>query len=225
MGFGSKPIKLLIGIIIFFLVSYLFFDVFFSMSGRIESYVSVLPANISTAVIIISLLVADILIPVPSSIVMVASGALFGGFLGGLIALAGSLAGSLINFHISRWLGQSKVQKWIGNKEYGRLSKIIRKYGAYTIILTRMVPLAMESVSSLAGLSNMKTKKFTLLNVIGFSPIIFFYSYTGALFKAEPQNLLIVLAIGFFVPVILWYVIMKTAGGISAPDHKNDYYS
>jgi uncharacterized membrane protein YdjX (TVP38/TMEM64 family) len=179
------------------------------MSGILELQLRNLSAGFITAFIIILLLIADILIPVPSSIVMILSGILFGGFIGGLITLTGSMIGSIINFQLSRILGQTRIKSWLGDKEYQTLSKIMQKYGAYTIILTRMVPLAMESTSAIAGVSNMKLKKFIVLNLVGYVPMVFYYSYTGALYKTHISSLVTVLIIGFFVPLLLWFSLLK----------------
>ena len=211
MGMQFKSAKLFLRIFIFFLITYLFFDLIFNLSTLSDSFVKNLPANFSTVLIIILLLVSDILFPIPASIVTVTSGMLFGGLLGGIIALIGSLAGSVINFQMSRTLGRVKVKNWMKDIEYNNLSKIIHKYGVYAIILTRMIPLVMESANSVAGISNMKFKKFIALNIVGFVPIIFFYSYAGALYKAQPQNIFIILTVGFVVPLIFWYILLKIA--------------
>lgn len=209
MVWRFKSVKLFLSIFVLFLTTYLFFDLLFNTSRRLELYVKSLPSDLSTASIIILLLVADILLPVPASIVMVASGVLFGGFWGGVISLIGSLAGTILNFQLSRKLGQRKVRTWMKEKEYNNLSLVMHKFGAYVVIFTRIVPLLMESVSAMAGLSKMKLNKFILMNVIGFLPITFLYSFTGAIYKDQPQNILIVLTLGFFVPLIFWFIFLK----------------
>ncbi|MEK7142793.1 MAG: VTT domain-containing protein [Patescibacteria group bacterium] len=212
MGLQFKSVKLFLGVFIFFLTTYFFFDLIFNISSLSELYIKSLPATVGTASIIILLLVADILLPIPASIVMIASGMLFGGLLGGLIALIGTLSGSIINFQMSRKLGRDRVKKWMRDREYNNLSMVMRKYGAYIVILTRMIPLFMESVSSIAGISNTKLQKFIVMNVVGFVPITFLYSYAGALYKAQPQSIFIILVVGFFVPFIFWYILLKMAG-------------
>lgn len=208
--FSSKLLKLLFGIIIFFSLTYFLFDLLFNISHLVASNVKVLSTNWISALIIVGLLVSDIIIPVPASIVMVVSGILFGGFLGGIIALAGSLLGALINFQLSRKLGRKKIAKWLGDKEYKRLSVAMEKYGGFIVILTRMVPLAMESISTLSGISKMKFKKYFLLNLIGFLPIIFLYSYAGAAYKTDHvNNIFLILVIGFFAPLMIWYSLIK----------------
>jgi uncharacterized membrane protein YdjX (TVP38/TMEM64 family) len=204
-----KLVRLIGGIFTFFLVTYLFFDLMFGVSGRLEAYVQSLPATVAVALVIILLLVADILIPIPASIVMVVSGMLFGGWWGGMIALIGSITGSVLNFQISRRLGRTKVEKWLGEKEYSRLSEAMRKYGGYFVILSRSIPLVMESTSAIAGISKMKLKDFFVMNLIGFTPIIFLYSYAGQWYRGEPQNVFLVLVAGFFVPLGIWGVMAK----------------
>jgi uncharacterized membrane protein YdjX (TVP38/TMEM64 family) len=209
-SYSAGLLKLSLSILSFFVITYLVFDFLFDITNRVEWQLTKLPATWTTALIIIALLVADMLIPVPSSIVMILSGALFGGFLGGLIALTGSLTGAVINFQVSRAVGQAKVQKRLNAEEYKRLSVMMQKYGAYTIILTRMAPLLMETTSSLAGLSKMKLRTFLLMNIVGFAPMTFLYSYAGALYKHEqPYNLLIVLIAGFLAPLTIWYFLLS----------------
>lgn len=193
----------------FFLISYLFFDLIFGFSGKLEFYIQSLQATLLVALIIILLLISDILIPVPSSLLMIVSGILFGGFWGGIITLTGLMVGSILNFHLSRKFGQVRIRKWIGERDYKRFSSKMQKYGEVLVVLTRMVPIAMESVSSIAGVSKMKFKNFVLANMIGFLPIIFFYSYAGEIYRRDPGNIILVLVIGFFVPLIAWFIIPK----------------
>src|SRR5215210_9077073 len=50
----------------------------------------------------VGLLIADVLLPVPSSLVMVAHGALFGVLVGTLLSLLGSMGAAMFGF----WLGR-----------------------------------------------------------------------------------------------------------------------
>jgi uncharacterized membrane protein YdjX (TVP38/TMEM64 family) len=67
----------------------------------------------------------------------------------------------------------------------------------------------MESVSSIAGISTMSRKRFILLNIVGFIPVVFLYSYTGSLYKNEPGNIFIVLVVGFFAPLLFWHLVIQ----------------
>lgn len=205
-----KSATLFIGVFLFFIITYLFFELVFGLSGIFEQFIqNNLTTSLFTAFVIVLLLVADILIPVPASIVMMTSGILFGPFVGGLVVLAGSLTGAILTFELSRVLGREKVKRWLGHEEYTRVATIMQGYGALAIILTRMVPLATESVSAIAGLSQMTRKKFVAVNIIGFVPTGFFYSYTGYRYQNEPDNLLLILFIGFFIPLFIWVLLAK----------------
>src|ERR1044071_237326 len=63
------------------------------------------------AVIGVSLLVADVVLPVPSSVIMIAHGALFGIWTGSLLSLAGSTGCSLAGFAIGR-AGRETVRRF-----------------------------------------------------------------------------------------------------------------
>ncbi|MFH1457197.1 MAG: hypothetical protein ABIF17_03760, partial [Patescibacteria group bacterium] len=83
--------KLLVSIFIFFIVTYICFDLIFDLSNKLDIYVNKLPSDWTGGLLIYLILAIDILIPAPSSIIMVTSGALFGGITGGLIAILGSI--------------------------------------------------------------------------------------------------------------------------------------
>jgi hypothetical protein len=67
------------------------------------------------AAVVIGLLAADILIPVPSSIVMVLSGAVFGVWWGALLAFIGSIGGEWLGFELARRYGASWFARFIGD--------------------------------------------------------------------------------------------------------------
>lgn len=207
---SNKLLKLIISIFVFFIVTYLCFDLIFNLSNNISTYLKQLPSYWISAVFIYLVLTLDILIPVPSSIVMVTSGSLFGGLLGALIAIAGSMTCSIFGFYISRRMGAEKVKKWLGEEEFNKMSNFFKKYGAYTVILSRIVPLAMESISCIAGLSKMSLKKYIISCLLGFIPLTLLYTYTGAIYgDQKSNNIFLVLVIGFFIPIFLWFLIIK----------------
>src|SRR5258706_5947123 len=53
-------------------------------------------------VIGVGLLIADVVLPVPSSVIMIAHGALFGVWIGSILSLVGSVGCSLAGFAIGR---------------------------------------------------------------------------------------------------------------------------
>src|SRR6185369_5349489 len=102
----------------------------------------------------IGLLTADVLLPVPSSLVMVAQGALFGLVAGSII----SLIGNVTSFLFAYWLGSRSLpfaQKFVSKQELDRGSQILRNWGVLTLILTRPLPILAETTAIMAGVSKL----------------------------------------------------------------------
>src|SRR6476620_3232149 len=72
-------------------------------------------AGTTGAMAVIGLLAADIFIPVPSSIVMVLSGAAFGVAWGSALAFIGSIGGEWLGFELARRYGLSLSTRFIGD--------------------------------------------------------------------------------------------------------------
>ncbi|MBN2532113.1 MAG: VTT domain-containing protein [Spirochaetales bacterium] len=149
----------------------------------IEKTISSLGDNIAGKILIslavIFLLVIDILLPVPSSIVMTLSGKLLGFLPGGFVSFVGAMLAAWIGFFACRLGGKKIFIRLIGEKDITRVRIWFEKYGIFAIILSRPVPMLTEILSCLAGLSQVSPLIFTLAAVCGTLPICFVYSYFG----------------------------------------------
>lgn len=132
-----------------------------------------------TAAAIVGVLSIDLLLPVPSSLVMIASGALFGVGWGGCVSLAGSLIGNYIGFEVARTFGRAATERWIGDTQLRRMEQVFERHGAAAIVASRPVPVLMETLSVAAGLSNMRRTTFLISSLTGTIPIVFLYAYAG----------------------------------------------
>src|SRR5215510_8925633 len=81
----------------------------------------------------VGLLIADVVLPVPSSLVMVAHGALFGVVIGTLLSLLGSLGATLAGYTIgrksSRWL-----ERFVSAEERARADRVLSQWGALAVV-------------------------------------------------------------------------------------------
>ena len=94
----------------------------------------------------ICLLVVDVALPVPSSLVMIAHGALFGVALGTLLSLVGSTVAVLVGFAIGRRGGP--LLTWlISIEELEQAQRLLTRWGVLAIIVTRPVPLLAETTA------------------------------------------------------------------------------
>ena len=162
-------------------------------------------AGLSGAAVVVGLLAADIFIPVPSSIVMILSGAAFGVAWGSLLAFAGSIGGEWLGFELARRYGTALSTRFIGNeRERQRLNDILMTHGAAAVAVTRALPVVMETMSIVAGLSPMRRSTFLIASTIGTAPIVVVYAYAGA--KSRET--------GSLVPAIVMLMAVAAAGWI-----------
>jgi uncharacterized membrane protein YdjX (TVP38/TMEM64 family) len=134
----------------------------------------------SGAVLIIALLAADVFLPVPSSIIMVLSGAAFGVLWGAVFALIGSIAGEWLGFELVRKYGRHASRRIANDEDIDRVNYFFERYGALAVIVTRPLPIVMETMSLVAGLSRMRREVFLAASFVGTTPIVLVYAYAGA---------------------------------------------
>jgi uncharacterized membrane protein YdjX (TVP38/TMEM64 family) len=125
------------------------------------------------------LLVIDAVLPVPSSLVMIAHGALFGVALGALLSLFGSLGAMLVGFAIGR-RGEPLVARFVAPPDRATAEHLLARWGTLAIVVTRPVPLLAETVAVLAGASSLGWRKATLAALVGSLPAAVIYALAGA---------------------------------------------
>jgi len=162
-------------------------------------------AGVSGAAVVVGLLAVDIFIPVPSSIIMILSGAAFGVAWGSLLAFAGSIGGEWLGFELARKYGTALSTRFIGDeRERQRLNDALMTHGAAAIAVTRALPVVMETMSIVAGLSPMRRSTFLIASAIGTAPIVVVYAYAGA--KSRET--------GSLIPAIVILMAVAAAGWI-----------
>ena len=127
----------------------------------------------------VGLLVADVVLPVPSSLVMIAHGALFGVTLGTVLSLAGALGAGLFGFGLGR-RGGPLLSRLVSAEERARANDLLDRWGALAVVATRPVPILAETVAILAGSSPMSWGRMTVATAVGALPGCLLYAVTGA---------------------------------------------
>lgn len=150
----------------------------------------------------VGLLVADVLLPVPSSLVMVAHGALFGVVAGTLLSLVGSLGAAMFGFWLGR-RGGRLMQRAVTQEERARADYLLNRWGALAIIVTRPVPLLAETVAIMAGASSMSYGRVALAALAGSLPPALLYALTGAT-VANFQNAALMFGFVLLVAGFFW---------------------
>jgi uncharacterized membrane protein YdjX (TVP38/TMEM64 family) len=130
---------------------------------------------------ILIMAVQGLIVPLPSEIVLLATGMIWGLVLGGFMGVIGSMAAGLLCFYISKKGGRPLAEKFVGEKAINLADGFIHKYGTGAILVARFLPfIAFDPISYAAGLVDMDIKKYSIGTLVGSFPRAFFYSWLGA---------------------------------------------
>lgn len=112
-------------------------------------------AGVAAALLGVGLLTIDVLLPVPSSMVMVAHGALFGLVPGAALSLLGGTSATLVGFALGR-RGRGVVERLTTPTQRAEADRLLTRWGPWAVVSTRAVPVLAETVAILAGTSPMR---------------------------------------------------------------------
>jgi len=158
--------------------------------------------GVAAALLGVSLLVADVLLPVPSSLVMMAHGALFGVLGGTLLSLVGCTGATLFGFWLGR-RGGNLLGRLVPTQEREHADYLLKRWGTLAIIVTRPVPLLAETIAIMAGTSSMNWGSAALATLAGSLPPALLYALTGAS-VAKFQNTALVFVFVLLVAAFFW---------------------
>ncbi len=136
-------------------------------------------AGPSAMVIGVGLLILDVLLPVPSSVVMVLHGALFGLIWGALLSLIGCLGAATFGFALGR-RGGAILERLVTQEEKRRADALLMRWGAMAVLITRPLPLVAEATAILAGASPMSWGRMLIAAFLGSLPASVLYAWAGS---------------------------------------------
>lgn len=110
--------------------------------------------------LIIALLAADVVLPVPSSVLGVAAGGLFGVTAGTCISWLGMTLGCELAYHLGRRGGRGAMRRLVGAADWERVETATRRHGAAVLALFRPVPVLAEASVIFAGAARMPRGRF-----------------------------------------------------------------
>lgn len=155
----------------------------------------------------ISLLIIDVVLPVPASLVMIIHGALFGLWLGTLLSTIGSLGAGLFAFFIGR-RGDLLLARFIPADERARGDAILARWGELAVLVTRPIPMVAETVAILAGTSPMSWKRMTWATLAGSMPSALLYALIGTL-AVSVNGTFWTFVLVFTIASIFWVVVQR----------------
>ncbi len=143
---------------------------------------------VSALLMILQTLVA----PLPAFVLTFANGLAFGSFLGGTLSLVSASLAAAVSFWIARLLGRGPVEALVGRAHLGAADRWFLNWGAYAILVARLVPVvSFDIVSYAAGLTRVGFWRFILATMAGMGPATFLYAYLGGQAPQYVQVLLV----------------------------------
>ncbi len=163
----------------------------------------------------ISLLVADLFLPVPGTAIMAALGFTYGPLAGGGISAAGSFLSGALAYGLCRALGQRAAARLVSAADLVKGEALFARWGAWLVVLSRWLPLFPEVIACMAGLTRMPAATFFLALACGSVPLGFTYAAIGHAGVAHP-TLAVLVSAG--LPPVLWLVIHRTLFARQKPE-------
>lgn len=174
--------------------------------ARVDAAEATWPA----AVLGVGLLVADVVLPVPSSAVMIAQGAAFGFVAGSLLSLVGGTTATLVAYVVG-WLSRGLVDRLVPADQQLRGAQQLERYGMLAIVVTRPVPMLAETMGILAGTNGgLPWWKVAAAGAIGNLVPAVAYGAAGA-YAATYVNGLAVFAGVLAVAALIWVLQTQSA--------------
>src|SRR5215472_2865082 len=111
-----------------------------------------------------------------------------------LTLFAAAVLGDSVNYAVGRYIGpkafhrpqDTRLGRWLKPQYLQRTHRFYEKYGGFTIIIGRFVPIVRTFGPFLAGVGSMTYRKFLSYNVIGAAAWVASLAYAGFLFGNIP---------------------------------------
>jgi len=157
--------------------------------------------------LVVALLSADIVLPLPSSLVAVGAGTQLGFVLAVAAIFVGLMIGNLIGYALGRRFGVGFAERMMGGK-----AQLPHHIGTAMLCLTRPVPVLSEAATVIAGAGAMPLPIFVISTGLSNMGIAVVYASLGAL-ASDLDSFLLVFAAAVFVPAagyaIYWLALRR----------------
>lgn len=152
----------------------------------------------------ILLLVSDLVLPVPGTVIMSALGYMYGTVAGGLLSALGSFLAGAMAYLLCRSFGTGAAMRILGERDFERGHRIFEHLGGWIVALSRWLPVLPEVTACMAGLTRMPARLFFLALACGSLPVGFAFALIGHMGVNHP---LIAVGLSALVPALLWLVV------------------
>jgi len=178
---------------------------FLACGARIDHAVAAwldpLPAPPTLAALEVGVLAADLLLPVPSSMVATLGGAHLGFVVGTACAWLGMTLGAMAGWCLGRVSSRARLAQ-LDPADRARVEMRQRRYGPLAVVISRPVPLLAEAAALMAGATGMTCRDFLLASGGGNLAVAAVWSLAGVLGR-EADSVQWVLVASLVLPAAL----------------------
>lgn len=175
--------------------------------GYVASFISMHSQSAWAPLLAVAFFVLGGLIVFPVIVMIAATAAALGPWMGAFSATAGVLASSFVLFMIGRFLGHRRLQSVLGARALRVQNRIVGK-GIVAVAMIRMVPVAPFSlVNVLAGASQLRLSDFLIGTALGMAPGIVTMAALGAQIADFAKNASWSNAVPLGLTILLWIAV------------------
>jgi uncharacterized membrane protein YdjX (TVP38/TMEM64 family) len=147
------------------------------LEARIADALSLDLSPGTVAVAVFGLLAGDMVLPVPSSVVITFAGRVLGFWDGVAVAWCGMTAGAVLAFGLVRVFGRPLAKRLSNDRELARTDALASRWGVFVLVLTRPIPVLAEASVLLMGTTRLEWWRF--LVAVGLSNLGLAAAYAG----------------------------------------------
>jgi membrane-associated protein len=106
-----------------------------------------------------------------------------------LVLVVAAVTGNTTNYHVGRWIGPpafSGRYRWLKVEYLRRTEEFFRKWGTWTIVLSRFAPIIRTCAPFVAGVARMPYARFQAYNLAGGVAWVLLLTWAGFFFGNIP---------------------------------------
>lgn len=136
---------------------------------------------IGIIIFIVFMGIQGILVPIPSELVLLSTGLIWGIQGGTILGIIGSMFAGILTYYIAMMGGRPIIEKFLGEETLTVIDKFITKYGAGTILIARAFPfMAFDPISYASGFLKINFRVYVTATFIGSIIRCIFYAWLGS---------------------------------------------
>jgi membrane protein DedA with SNARE-associated domain len=202
-----------------------------SILGHVAAWIISVISNMGYGGVALLMAIESACIPLPSEVIMPFAGYLVS--IGTLnligVATAGAIGcnlGSIPAYYAGKYGGRRFILRWgkwvlIGADELDRAEAFFTRFGSFSILIGRMLPVIRSFIAFPAGIARMNQARFHIYTFIGSWPWCFVLAligkHLGAAWNNDPAlkaamhklDVVVIVAIGAAVAFYIWHRVLR----------------